>query len=139
MLVGFATLQNESIAGFMLAASFEPFGKLAPRANRMMPAATAFALALTTAHRVVDRVHHHPANVRPPSQPTGSSSLTARNVHMIRVPDLPDRRISVLVDLPGFTRRHPHQCITGLTVIEDGLLTSAPRDLATSSRDNLQV
>jgi hypothetical protein len=100
----------------MLAASLKPFGKLAPGANRMMPATTAFTLALTTSHGVIDRVHRHTANVRPPSEPTGSSGLAARNVHMIRVPYLPDSRVGVLVDLPDFTGRHPHQCITSFTV-----------------------
>src|ERR1700740_1756462 len=101
----------------MFAASLEPFGELAPRTNRMMPATTAFALALTTSHGVIDWVHHHTANVRPPAEPTSSSSLAARNVHMICVPYLTDSRVGVLVDLPDFTGRHPHQCITSFTVI----------------------
>src|SRR5215469_16493240 len=139
VLVGFAALNNESVARFMLAASLEPFGELTPRANRMMPATTAFALTLTTSHGVIDRVHHHTANVRPASEPTGSSSLAARNVHVIRVPYQPDSCVGVLVDLPNFTGRQTHQCVTGFAVIEHYLLTRAPRNLATSARDNLQV
>src|ERR1700741_513508 len=123
----------------MLAASLKPFGKLSPRADRMMPNTTAFALALTTTHRVIDGVHHHTANVRSPSEPTGSSSLAARDVHMIGVSDLPDGRVSVFVDLPNFTGGQPYQRITSFAVIEDYLLTRAPSDLATSAWDNLQI
>jgi hypothetical protein len=123
----------------MLAASFEAFGKLTPRADRMMPAAAAFALALAASHGVVNRVHYHTANVRPSTQPTGSSSLTARNIHVIGITDLPDGRVSVLVDLSDFTRRHPHQSITGFAVIQDGLLAGAASDLTTSARNNLKI
>jgi hypothetical protein len=56
---------------------------------------------------------------------------------MIGVPDLSDGCVSVLVDLPDFTGGHPHQCVTGFTVIEYRLLARAPRDLAASARDKL--
>jgi len=123
----------------MLAASLEAIGKLPPRANRVMAATATFTLALTTSHRVINRVHCHAANVRPASQPTGSSSLAARNVHMVGVSNLPDGGVSVLVDLANFTRRHPHQSVPGFAVIQDCLLTRAASDLTTAARDNLKV
>ena len=83
---------------------------------------------------MIDRVHCHPAHMRPPALPTGPAGLAARNVHMIHVPDLPDRCVAAFVDAPDFAGGQFHEAISPFAVVERRLLTSAPCNLATSPR-----
>jgi hypothetical protein len=99
----FATpLQNEAVTRLVFCPCFESFGELSPRTHRMMPAASAFRFTLTTPHGMIDRVHGHPAYMRPPPLPTAATGLAAGNIHVIDIAHLADRRVSVLVDAANF-------------------------------------
>src|SRR5215472_17025988 len=100
-------------------------------------AALRFTLAAT--HRVVDRVHHHAAHMRPPALPTGPPGLAGGNVHMIDIADLTARGVCVCVDTSNFTRRHLHQGVTAFEVIENGLLAGAAGNLATAAGHELDI
>src|SRR5947209_3520131 len=98
-----------------------------------MAAAAALAFTLAAAHRVVDRVHSHTADVRAPSQPPGPAGFTAGHVHVVGVAHLPDRRIRAFVNATNLAGGHAHQRVTGLAVIQDRLLAGATRDLAATA------
>ena len=119
----------------MFAASFEPFSQLTPWADWMMSTATTLTLALTTAHRVIDRVHCHTTDMRTPTQPTTSSRLAARNIHMFNVSDLADRRVRVFLNAPNLAGRHPHKRVTPFAVAQNRLLTCAPGYLAAPAQE----
>src|SRR6266851_7954708 len=55
-------------------------GRQAPRRHRM---ASAGGLALTTAERMIDRVHRHAAHVRPLAEPAAAARLADRHVLVI--------------------------------------------------------
>ena len=59
-----------------------------------MASAAALRFTLTAAHRVIDRVHDHAAHVRTPALPARAAGLAARDVHVIDVADLADRRVT---------------------------------------------
>src|SRR6516164_4719456 len=109
----------------MSAARLKSFGELTPRAHRVMSATASFALALSAAHRVVDRVHRHSAYFRPAAEPACPSSLAAGNVHMINVADLTHSGVGALVDPPHFTGRQANQRVSALAVAQDRLLSGA--------------
>src|SRR5436190_18338819 len=60
----FLALNDEAIAGLVLAAGLETLRELAPGRHRMMASATTLGLTLTATHRVIDWVHHHTPNGR---------------------------------------------------------------------------
>src|SRR4051794_175615 len=66
--------------------------RLAPRSPRVTSAGS---LALTTAVRVIDRVHGDAAVVRTLAQPARTSGLADRNVFVVEVADLPDGRHAI--------------------------------------------
>ena len=105
----------------------------------MMSATATLALSLAATHRVINRVHRHTANMRSPAQPTTASRFAARDIHMLRIADLSDRRVGVLMYPPNLARRHPDQRIARFAIAQNGLLTSASRPLAASAWNNLNV
>src|SRR5262245_45610981 len=66
--------------------------RLAPRRHRM---ATARGLAFTAAVRVVHRIHRHTAVVRTLAHPALAAGLADRDVLVVEVADLADRRHAV--------------------------------------------
>src|ERR1700759_2720063 len=102
----------------MFGARLKAFRQLPPRAYRVVTSAAALRFTLSTAHRVIDRVHYHAAHVRSPALPTGPAGLAARHVHMIDVTDLANRGISVLVDPANFARRHFYQGVATFQVVQ---------------------
>ena len=81
----------------------ETLGQLTPRGNRVLATAATLALPLTSAHRMVDRVHHHAADVRTTTQPTGASRLAEGNFLMGHIPDLSDGGITFDVKPADFS------------------------------------
>src|SRR5262249_4033667 len=61
---------------------------------------------LATAHRVVDRVHRDAALVRTATEPTRTTGLADRDVGVVDVRHLADRRLTIEVDLANLARRH---------------------------------
>ena len=54
---------------------------------------------------MVNRVHRHTAHLRPATEPPAAPSLTQRNIAMLDVANLPDRRIAVDVNSAYLTAR----------------------------------
>src|SRR5688572_20591854 len=78
-------------------------GRHAPRRDRVTAAR---GLAFAAAERMVDRVHRHAAHVRLLAQPARPAGLADRDVLVVDVADLADRRQAVGVDLPDLARGH---------------------------------
>src|SRR5262245_37235632 len=134
MLFRFSPFQNETIAGFVLRARLETFRQLSPRTDWVVTAAASLRFTLTAAHRVVDRVHNHAAHVWTPALPARAASLTARDVHVIDVADLTNRRVGPVVDPADFARRQFDESVATFTVAQRRLLARAARDLSAAAR-----
>jgi len=105
----------------------------------MMATAAAFRFPLTTAHRMIDRVHYHAPHVRSASLPPRATSFSAGNVHMIYISNLTDGGETVLVDPTDFAGRHFYQRVTTFEVIQDRLLTCAASNLTTAAGTQFNV
>jgi hypothetical protein len=105
----------------------------------MVTTTATFRFALTTAHRVIDRVHHHTANVRPASLPARATSFAAGDVHVIDVSNLADGRETILMNPAHFARWHFHQRVTAFEIVQRRLLASAASNLSTAARTELDV
>src|SRR5205085_8763830 len=110
------------IARLVFRARLKSFRELSPRTHRVVPSTAALRFTLATAHRVIDRIHRHAADMRPPSLPAGASRLAARNIHVIDVADLADRREATVVDPANLAGRQFHQRVTGFAVTQGRLL-----------------
>src|SRR5690242_8938888 len=102
-LTGLAAADDHGVAG--LAATGTALG-LAPRRDRV---ATTRGLALATAVRVVDGVHHDTANGGTAALPAHPAGLAPVDVGLLGVADLADRRAAAHVDEPHLTGRHPQR------------------------------
>ena len=60
----------------MFAASLEALCELAPWGHRMVTTATALALALSSTHWVIDRVHDHTTNMWTDAKPATAASFS---------------------------------------------------------------
>src|SRR2546430_1697398 len=105
----------------------------------MMPAAAALRFALAAAHRVINRIHDHAAHMRPPALPARPSSLAARNVHVIDIADLADRRETGFMDAANLAGRKFDERVAGFAVAQRRLLPGAARDLPAATRRDLDV
>ena len=135
----FAALDDKGVALLVFASCLESLGELTPGAHRMMASAPTLTLALTAAHRVVDRVHSHAARLRTDAQPTGTTGLAAYDVHVFNVADLSNRRVALLVNPAKFTGGQFEQCVSALTVADDGLGTRASDNLTASAWCQLDI
>src|SRR5256885_16774637 len=62
-----------------------------PATPEIYPLSLHYALPiLTAAHRVINRVHHHAADMRATSLPTRASSFATGDIHVIDIADLAD-------------------------------------------------
>src|SRR5687768_10568379 len=86
-------------------------GRLAPRCHGM-PAAR--GLPLTAAQRVIDRVHRHAADLGPSAAPARSAGLAERQVLVIEVSDLADRRLALGVHPADLGAREAQQAEAAL-------------------------
>src|ERR1700722_9413458 len=100
-LVLAAAAADQPVTGLVLPAGTA--FRLTPRADRM---ATARALALTTAVRVVDRVHGDTANRRTLALPAVAARLAELDVAVLRVSDLTDGRAALDRHPADFAGRH---------------------------------
>src|SRR5580692_1731919 len=83
-------------------------GRLAPGRHRMTAAG---ALALPAAERVIHGVHDDAAVVRSLPEPPAAAGLADRDVLMIEIADLADRREAFDADESDLARRHLHRRI----------------------------
>src|SRR3954470_18103374 len=80
---------NDKAISDLPVARFVALRRLTPRRHRMTAAG---CLAFTAAERVIDRVHRDAAHVRPLAEPAAPAGLADRDVLVIDVADLTDRR-----------------------------------------------
>src|SRR4051794_39131559 len=88
---------------------------------------------------MIDGVHHHPAHVRSPASPARTPGLAARNIHMIDIADLTNRRETGLVNSADFAGRHFYQRITSLEGRKRRLLAGTARDLPSTARSQFDI
>src|ERR1051326_8796835 len=74
--------------------------RLAPRRHRITAAGS---FSFTAAVRVVHRIHRHATHVRANSFPTGTTSLTQRNIFVLDITNLPNGRATFNRHAPHFT------------------------------------
>src|SRR5262245_33021864 len=110
--------------------------RLAPRRHRM-PAAR--CLPLTAAERVIDRVHRHAAHVWTLAKPAAAPCLADRDVLVVKVADLPDRRHALDIDLANLPGRHTHGGVIAFASDQLHRRTRAPRNLAAPARPQFHV
>src|SRR5580700_10073108 len=105
LLTLLASSHDECI-GALVVARLVAARRLAPRGHRM---AAAGSLAFAAAMRMIDGVHRNSTVMRTPTRPAHTPCLADRNVLVIGVTDLSDRRHAVLQDFPRFARRQLDQ------------------------------
>src|SRR5579859_3608021 len=101
LLVRLATADDELVAGLARLAGAALL--LAPRGHRV---ASAGGLALTTAVRVVDRVHRDAADGRALALPPHAAGLAPVDVALLGVADLADGRAAARVDVADLAGGH---------------------------------
>src|SRR5580693_3208714 len=94
-----AALHDHAVSPFVVA-GLQPLCKLSPRRARM-PASGGAAFA--AAHRMVDRVHRDAAVVRATARPPRPTGLAERNVRVLDVGHLADRRVALQMNHPNFS------------------------------------
>src|SRR5262249_59749650 len=110
--------------------------RLTPRRHRMPPAGR---LSFAAAERVIHRVHRHTAHVWTLAKPATAACLADRDVLVIKVADLSDRRDALDIDLANLTGRHADGRVLALARDELHRRTRAARDLAAPARLQLHV
>src|SRR4030095_14120149 len=101
--------------------------------------ASARGLPFTAAQRVIDRVHGHAADVRTTSQPAAAARLADRDVLVIEIADLADRRDALEIDATHFTRRQLHRGVLAFLGDELHRRSRRARDLTALARLQLDV
>ena len=111
-------------------------GRLAPRGDRM-PAARGAALA--AAVRVVDRVHHHAADLRADALEAHAAGLAEVLVRVVRVRHRADRRHALLPHQAQLARGEPDLRVAAVAADELGVGAGRAGDLAALARLHLDV
>src|SRR5882724_1025106 len=76
-----------------------------PGRSQLLPTATGFGFACATAVRVINRIAGDTAVDRPDAAMAGTSCLAENDVFVLRISDLANSRVAILVDAPDFTGR----------------------------------
>src|SRR5690242_11819793 len=123
-LVLAAAAADQPVTGLVLPAGTA--FRLTPRADRV---ATARALALATAVRVVNRVHGDATDRRTLALPAVAARLAELDVAVLGVADLTDGRAALHADPPDFTGRHAQGRVAALLGQQLNARAGRPRDL----------
>src|SRR5207253_6530122 len=105
MLLGLP-LHNELIGSFVVSC-FVAQSRLTPRSHRMIALDAAFAPTV----RMIDRVHYHTTHRWANSHVARAPGLSNRDVFMVQVAHLTDRRQAINVYQPHFAGRKFHMGI----------------------------
>src|SRR5437667_3896758 len=99
-------LHNELVSPFVVSCLVAK-RRLAPRCHRVITLNAAF----TATMGMVDWIHHNAANRRTNAHVTRTSSLSNRDVFMIEIADLTNRRSTVDIHQSNFAGRQLHVSI----------------------------
>src|SRR5215831_46007 len=116
-------------------AGLVPLGGPTPGRHRVI----ALALALATAHRMVDGIHHSAPHGGTESLPANPASLADRDVLVIQIADLSDRRHAVELDLADLAGGQLDVGVIALLGQELGQGAGAPAELAALAGLELDV
>src|SRR5215212_964772 len=134
LLAGTATTDDLGVAGLALATR-AALG-LAPRADRV---ATTRGLALATAVRVVDGVHHDTTDGRALALPAHAAGLAPVDVGLLGVADLTDRGAAADVDEAHLAGRHAQRGARALLGDELRGVAGRAGDLGAAARTQLDA
>src|SRR3954468_20519033 len=132
-LAGLATTDDERVGGLALARATL---RLAPGRDRVT---TTGGLALTTAVRVVDRVHDDTAHGRALALPTHAAGLAPVDVRLLGVADLADGRPAADVDVAHLARGQAQLGIRAVLGDQLGADTGGAGDLRAAARPQLHA
>jgi hypothetical protein len=93
--------------------------------------------ALTATMRMIDRIHCDTAHVRPDTSPAGTARLTDRDIFVVDIADLPDRRAAFRLHHPLLTRGQLQQSELALFRHQLRLRAGSSSQLRTSPRLHL--
>ena len=127
---------DDELIGPLVVARLVAACRLAPRGHRMTSAG---GLAFAAAVRMVDRVHGHAAVGRANAQPAVASGLADRNVLVIGVADLADRRHALHQHLAGLAGRQLQQRVVAFLRHQLRLSSGRARHLRALARPQLDV
>src|SRR5262245_49043166 len=96
-------LHNE-LVGALVVARFVTQRRLPPRRHRVV----ALDATFTTTVRMIDRIHDDAANRWPHAHVANASGFSQRDILVIQIAHLTDRRHAVHVDEPNLSRRKLH-------------------------------
>src|SRR6266496_3455653 len=101
--------QDKPVRGLALVARPIALGQQTPGGSQLLPAAAGLGLASAAAVRMVHRVARHAAVDRANAAMPRATGFAENDVFVLRVADLPDRGVAILVDLSNLTRRETNQ------------------------------
>ena len=118
---------------------FQAFGQLAPGRNRVLAPAATLAFALSTAHRMVDRIHHHATDVGPAPQPAGPTRLAETDLFVRHIADLANGGIAVRMEPANFTGRKLEQGVIPVDCRANRGGSGRTNNLTAPSRNHFDV
>jgi hypothetical protein len=105
----------------------------------MLTPTTALTLTLTSAHRMVDRIHDHSTGVRTPTQPTGATGFTQANFFMRNVAHLPDRGVTISMQTANLSGWKPQKGVIPVDRGTNGCRPCGTNHFGSASRNELNV
>src|SRR5690606_32651051 len=117
--------EDEAVRSLGATTRREALGELAPRRDEVLATATTLGLALTATVGVIDRVHGDTADTGTTAEPAFAAGLAERQIHVLAVAHLADRRAALRVDQADLARRKLELGVT--TVDTDELHRGAGR------------
>src|SRR5678815_5324320 len=95
---------HDELIRALVVASLVAQRRFAPRRHRVISLHTTFAASM----RMIDRIHHNTANRRPDTHVTHAAGFAERDVFVIQISYLADRRHAIHVDESNLTGRQLH-------------------------------
>ena len=95
--------------------------------------------ALSTAVRVVDRIHRHAADRRPDPPPTSGTGFAEHDVLVVEIAYLPDRCVAFLAHDPHLTRRKLQLDVIALLGHDLRIRASGSNNLPALTVDHLDI
>src|SRR5208282_6610413 len=94
---------NKPVRVFVFRPRLAALGHLAPRRRQLLPATAGFRLAGATTVRMIDRIARHATADAANAPMPRPASLAQNHIFVLRVANLADGRIALLVEFADFT------------------------------------